>query len=179
MKIFRVVAVEAEIEDADGIDSLQAVVPFGSALGLLTNGKGGIEDASVLEELLLAPLHLNKELLPLLVLAIDIKHGFAVKFRCAHVFGVQIGQVRYQFPPVEHGIKETDEQILVHLGAEEFFKSEVSVEIDISLAQVIYCHNSLHFRFLFCKVRIFSRNRQHFTVFYRVVSKTFEPFLIS
>lgn len=59
MKIFRVVAVEAEIEDADGVDSLQPVVPFGSALSPLTNGKGGIEDASVLEELLFAPLHLN------------------------------------------------------------------------------------------------------------------------
>ena len=44
--------------------------------------KGGIIHTAVLEELLLATLHLHQELLALLVLAIHTEHGTTIVFLC-------------------------------------------------------------------------------------------------
>ena len=79
MKILIVRFIKGKVQDANHIDSLQLVVPR-AALSLFTNGEGGIIYASVLEELLLAALHLHQELLSLLVFAIHVEHRTAVIF---------------------------------------------------------------------------------------------------
>ena len=56
---------------------------------------GGVEELcehAVLEELLLAALHLHQELLTVLVLAVHVEHGTAVGLARAQVLGVQVGQ---------------------------------------------------------------------------------------
>ena len=57
---------------------------------------GGVEELcehAVLEELLLAALHLHQELLTVLVLAVHVEHGTAVGLARAQVLGVQVGQL--------------------------------------------------------------------------------------
>ena len=56
---------------------------------------GGVEELrehAVLEELLLAALHLHQELLTVLVLAVHVEYGAVVGLARAQMFGVQVGQ---------------------------------------------------------------------------------------
>ena len=103
--LVRVRAVEAEVEDADDVHALQLVVPVAAA-GLLTDGESGVVEAAVLEELLLAALHLHQELLTVLVLAVHVEHGAAVGLARAQVLGVQVGQFLDLLTPVKQAVDE-------------------------------------------------------------------------
>ena len=92
MEVVRVLVIEGEVQDADGVDRLQPVVPV-SAFGLFPDGEGGVEHAAVLEELLFRLLHFHQEFLSVLVFAIDVEHGFPVRLLRAQLLGVQVGQV--------------------------------------------------------------------------------------
>lgn len=50
--------IKGEVEDADGVDRFQLLVPF-ATFRLFANGESRIEHAAVLEELLLPLLHLH------------------------------------------------------------------------------------------------------------------------
>ena len=77
-------------------------------------------------------LHLDDELLALLVLAIDIEDGLAVDVARAKMFAVEIRDVPDDFMTVEKRIEEADEQVFVHLRAEQLLETEVGVGIDIA-----------------------------------------------
>ena len=91
VEIFGIRFVKTEVEYANGIYSLQSIVPIASPLCLFTDRESGIEDASVLEELLLGLLHLDKEFFAFLVFTIYIEHGLAVEFCSSQMFAVQVG----------------------------------------------------------------------------------------
>ena len=71
------VLLEDEVEDTDCIDGLEIVVPSALA-GLFTDGEGGIEDGTLLEEILLGLLHLYDEFLAAAAFAIDVENSLAV-----------------------------------------------------------------------------------------------------
>ena len=68
---------ENEIQNADGIDIIQMKIPVASPV-LLDNREGGIEHATVFEEVLTGLLHFHDELLAVLALAVDIEDGTAL-----------------------------------------------------------------------------------------------------
>ncbi len=132
MEISRVMVVEREVQDADGVNRLQLVVPV-AAPGLFADGECGIEHATVLEKLLLGLLHLNQELLATVVLAIDIENSLAVKLLRAQLLAVQVGQGGDDLLTGQQRVQETAQQLLVNLRAEQFLESKVGIEIDVSL----------------------------------------------
>ena len=136
VEILRISIVEAEIENTYRIDGLEIIVPAVAAYSLVANRESRIEHAAVFEKLLLGFLHLHKKLLAFFILAIDIEHGLAVKLARTKLFTVEIGKVAYDLLPIEHRIKETDEQVLVDLRAEQFLEREISIKVDVSLVEV-------------------------------------------
>lgn len=137
--------VKTEVQDADGIDALQAVVPLATGR-LLADGEGGVVHATILEELLLTLLHLHQEMLTLLVHAIYVEHRTAVVLLRAQVLRVQVGDLADLLPPVQQGVQEADEQLLVRLRAEQSLEREVGVKIDVSLVNAFRAHSFLLFR---------------------------------
>jgi hypothetical protein len=82
--------VEDEVEDADGVDGGELVVPVAFE-GLFLDG--GVVDAAVFEEVLFGFLDFDDEALAAEGLAVDVEDGFAV-YRCAaELFGVAEGEV--------------------------------------------------------------------------------------
>lgn len=92
MEIPGIRRIKGEIQDTDHIDSLQFIIPL-TAPCLLTDREGGVENAAVLKELLLATLHLDKEFLTLLVLTIYIEYGAAVILLSSKMLRVEIGHI--------------------------------------------------------------------------------------
>ena len=137
--VVRPLLLEAEVQDADGVDALQLVVPH-SLGGLLADGEGGVIDAAVLEELLLALLHLHQEVLPLLVLAIHVEHGTAVVFLRAQTLRVEVGDVPHHFLPVQQRVEEADEQLLVDFRTEQLLESEVGIKVHVSFDDAFRTH---------------------------------------
>ena len=115
--ILRGTVVHDKIKDADDINRLQTVVPF-SPFALFADGKRGIIQAAVFEELLFAALHLHQDFFASLRLAIHIEHRPAVCLPRAEMFRIEIGQILDFLTPAEQAIDETDEQFLVHLRPE-------------------------------------------------------------
>ena len=131
MHIVITILVEYEIENTDGIYALEFKVPFAS-WSLLLNRERTVIYASVLEIILFSLLHLDKELLTLFILAINIKHRFAFRCHMTEMLSIEILQIFDHFPPIEKGIKETDQQFLVDLCSKQFLKSEIRIEIYVS-----------------------------------------------
>ena len=111
------VFLELEVEDAHGVDFLEVIAPIFSSHGLVLDGEGGIEHTAVFVKLLVGVLHLDDEVVAVFVLAIHVENGAAVAVLSEMLAG-QIADVRDDLLPLEEGIKETDEQIFVHLGTE-------------------------------------------------------------
>ena len=134
-----------EVQDTNGKDTLQAIVPF--AFGsLLANGCCGIVDASVLEVCLLCLLHLNDEPAAVLCQTVYVEYGAAVAIAFAEVLAVQILHVlNLLCTVIEKGIKETDKQVLVHLGTKQFLEAEICIRIDVSLSCVV-SHKIIFFK---------------------------------
>ena len=120
----RTSAVEAEVEDADDVHALQLVVPVAAA-GLFADGKCGVIQAAVLEELLLAALHLHQELFAELVLAVHVEHGAAVGLARAQVLGVQVRQ-------------------FLDLLPEQLLEAEVGVGVDVAVFDVSGNHGHIY-----------------------------------
>ena len=127
---------------ADGVYALQFVVPI-PPWSLLPDGERRIIDASVLEELLFAFLHLHDEMFALLVLAVHIEHGTPVVLLRAEVFGVQVGDVLYLFPSVQQGVEEADEQFLVYFRTEQLLECEVGIKVDVSFYDSFRAHKRM------------------------------------
>ena len=135
--------VETKIQDADGVHPLQLIVPLATR-SLFPDGKGRIINAAVLEELLFALLHLHQENLALVVFAIHVEHGTAVILLCTEVFRIQIIDIQYDLTPLQQGVQETDEQILVHFCPEKLLKCKIRVEIDIPVYDTFRSHGYSH-----------------------------------
>ena len=131
MVIRWVVGFKAKIQDSNGIDAFQTVIPLATR-GLLANGKGRVIDAAVFEELLLAFLHLHQKVFTFLVLAIYIKHGTPVVFLCAQMLGIEIGYLTDFFTTMQQCVQETDEQIFIDFCSKQLLKCKVRIEIDVS-----------------------------------------------
>ena len=132
MEVAFVLLVEGEVEDADDIHGLEAVVPV-SPLALFLDGKGGVVEASVLEELLFPALHLNQDLLAPLVLAIHVEHGLAVGLADAEVFRVEVRERTHLLFSLEQAVDEADEQVFVHLRSEKLLEPEVRIRVHVAV----------------------------------------------
>ena len=130
--VFGVVLAEAEVEDSDGVDLAQAEVPL-AFRSLFLDGESGIVDASVDEVFLFGLLHLDEELFATVVFAIDIEDGLSLGGGCPHVLDVEVVQVGDDLASGEERVEKADEQVFVHLCAEELLESEVCVEVDVTL----------------------------------------------
>ncbi len=64
-----------EVQKAYRVDGIQMEVPVTASTSLLADGKSGIIDGAILEELLVDVLHLHNEFLALFVFAIYIEDG--------------------------------------------------------------------------------------------------------
>ena len=144
--------VEREVEYTDDVDGLQLIIPF-AFLSLLSDGEGGVVDASVLEEPLFSPLHFDQEFFSFFILAIDVEYGFPVGFSRPEVFRVEVSQVRDHFFSAKQTVDEADEQVLVHLGAEQFLESEVCVRVDVSVFEFPKFHEVVLFMGDVTKIR--------------------------
>ena len=82
-------------------------------------------------------LHLHYEFLSLVILAINVEDGSAGIHTVAKLFGVEISYVLHVLFAMEHGVQETDKQLLVELRTEQALKAEISMWIDVFL-----CHNA-------------------------------------
>ena len=83
---------EHEVENADGVYAVQLEVPVATR-GLLADGVCGIEDAAVLEELLVDVLHLDDELLAAVVLAVHVEDCTALTDVGPEVLAVEVVDV--------------------------------------------------------------------------------------
>ena len=92
MEILLIRIVKGKIQDTHYINSLQLIIPFPS-FSLFTNRKGGVKDATILEELLFTTLHLYQKLLTLLILTIYIKYGPTVIFLCSKMLCIKISYI--------------------------------------------------------------------------------------
>ena len=116
---------------------IQTEIPLGSRRGLLTDGKGGIEQRAVFEELLVHVLHLHDEFLALVVLAVHIEDGTSCVIALAELLGVEVRYVPDVLLAVEHGVQKTYEQLLVELRAEQPLEAKVGMWIDVSFSHVV------------------------------------------
>src|SRR5690606_16134207 len=85
----RFVVIEDEIEDSDGVNSLQFVIPI-PFFRLLLDGKRGVVNASVFEKILLGFLNFDDESFAGFANAVEIEYGFAIQFVQSQllIFGV-------------------------------------------------------------------------------------------
>ena len=100
---------------------------------------GGVEELrehAVLEELLLAALHLHQELLTVLVLAVHVEHGAPVGLARAQVLGVQVSQLLDLLTTVKQAVDEASQKVLVHLRPEQLLEAEVGVRVDVAVFDV-------------------------------------------
>jgi len=127
------VLVEHEIQDADGIDRLQAEEPS-ALLALRTDGERRVIDRAVLEPLQLCLLHLDDDLVALLVLAINIEYGAPVLLCVAQQLVGQQCEALDDLSPLQQGVDKVERQVLVGLRAEEVLEAVVGVGIYISVS---------------------------------------------
>ena len=106
-------------------------------------------DGAVFEELLIHILHLDDKLLALLVLAIDIKDGAPGISTVAQLLRVEVSHILYILFATKQCVEETYQQLLVELGAEKAFETEISMRVDVSF----YHNNILRNNDYICKVK--------------------------
>ena len=127
------VFVQREVEQADRVDVLQSGVPR-ALRGLLAYGEGGVVDAAVLEIGLLCLLHLHDEAPAVARHAVHVEHCAPVAVAVAQLLAVEVLHVGYvQVLGCEQRVEEADEQVLVHLCAEQPLETEVGVGVDETL----------------------------------------------
>ena len=76
-------------------------------------------------------LHLNDELLALLVLTVQVVDGFAIGFASALLLGVQVGKVADVLPFAQHLVEKVNQQVFVELRAEEPLEAEIGEWVDV------------------------------------------------
>lgn len=134
VEVIVVFRVELEIQNTDYINRFQAIVPL-PFLTLLVDGKCGVIKATVLEELLLATLHLYQNLLAAFVLTVNIEDGTPVCLRSAQMFRIQVSQVADHFLAAQQAVDKTYQKFLVHLRTEKHLKTEIGIRIDVSVSK--------------------------------------------
>jgi hypothetical protein len=128
--------VEDEVEDADGVDGSELVVPFAFE-GLLLDGEGGVVDAAVFEEVLFGFLDFDDEAFAAEGLAVDVEDGFAIDLCAAELFGVAEGEVGDLMVGGEEGVEEVDQKVFVGFRAKDPLEAEVGQEADVSVLEGI------------------------------------------
>ena len=86
------VVIEDEVENTDGIDGSQFVIPDPLEC-LLLDREASVENTAVFEKVLLGFLNFDDEAFSIFSLAIDIENGFAIDVGVAKVFSAFIGKV--------------------------------------------------------------------------------------
>ena len=132
--LVRIFIGEGKIEDADEVNSSQLIVPV-AFLSLLLNREGRIEETSVFEEILFGLLHFDDEALAIFAYAIEVEYGLTVSFRIAEVFVSGVAEVFDMMFAGQDLVEEIDEYILVGLGAEQFFETEIGEGIDVFILE--------------------------------------------
>ena len=123
---------KSEVQDTNCVDGFQLVIPLAAFLNLFPQGKSSVVDAAVLEVEVIGILHLDDELLALLVLAVQVVDGLAIRFGAALLLGVEVGQVPDLFPVAEYLVKKVNQQVFVELRAEQTLEAKISEWIDVS-----------------------------------------------
>ena len=122
------------------------VVPVLTLRSLLTYGERRVIQAAVLEVRLLGLLHLDNEAAAVGGRAVNVEDGTAVAIAVAKMLAVQILHIgNLGLRLTKKGIEETDEQVLVHLGAEKLLEPKVCIRVNVSLPD-IYWHSVTYYR---------------------------------
>ncbi len=96
------------VKQCHNIHMLKPEVPLGTLLGLLTYRECSIIQRTVLKIGLVGILHLHDKLLALLVLAIHIKDGLALRIYITHVFAVKKGHILYHLFPIKQRVQKVN-----------------------------------------------------------------------
>ena len=131
------VIVEYEVQDTDGIDSLQPEQPL-SLFPLRTDGERRVVHAAILEPGLVSLLHLNDDLVALFVLAVDVEYGTAVVLRVTELFSGDEGERADVLTPLQQGIDQLQGVLLVGLRTEEVLETVVGVGVDVASTHFVF-----------------------------------------
>jgi hypothetical protein len=128
--------VEDKVEDADGVDGAEFVVPFAFER-LFLDREGGVVDAAVFEEVLFGFLDFDDEAFAADGLAVDVEDGFAIDGGAAELFGIAEGEFCDLMVGGEEGVEEVDEEVFVGFRAKDPLEAEVGQEADVSVLEGI------------------------------------------
>jgi hypothetical protein len=129
------VVIKHKVQHPDGIHRSQLIVPPLAFNGLLLDGKGGIVDTAVFEEILLGFLDFDNEAIALFGAAVNVEYGFAVDRGAAEVFGILKGQVVDAMLFGQQGVEKVEQQVFVGLRAKDTLETKVSEQADVAIAQ--------------------------------------------
>lgn len=118
-----------ELHVIEGELVVRLLKPF---LALVVDGLGGVIDGSVLEEGLPGVLHLDDELVVGGGVAIDVEIVGAGADDVADAFDVFVVEVGDGVVATDEGVEETDEEVLVLLGAEELLEAEIDEGVEVA-----------------------------------------------
>ena len=116
---------QVEVQKGNSIYMVKFEVPVCTLGSLFTDRECGIEQRAVLEILLVSVLHLNDELLALLILAIHIKDVLALSKDIPHMLTVQVLHILDDLKTVKQRVQKVDEQILVRLCSKDALETKI------------------------------------------------------
>ncbi|OQA11261.1 MAG: hypothetical protein BWY66_00027 [bacterium ADurb.Bin374] len=128
---FGPVLVEDEVKDGDGIDRLEIVVPF-ALDDLFANRKRRVIQGAILEELLLALLDLDDELLTTLGLAVEVENRPTIEIAVSKMLVFHItNRFDRAMLILQQFVQKIEKKFLVILLAEQPLEPVVGKRVDI------------------------------------------------
>ena len=119
------------VEDVEGIDG-RDVIDALALDGILADEPADVGDGAVGEEVLSCALHLDDEVLVVLVAAVDVEDDLLLGLGESVMGGGEIGDVCDGADILrDAGVEEMDEEILVLLVAEDTVEAEVGERVEI------------------------------------------------
>ena len=122
--------VKLKIQNADGVNSGQLVIPI-AFNRLLLNRKSGIKQAAILEIILLGLLHFDNKSLATGTAAGKIENCLAINSSSAQLLAIGIVQISDLMVIRQQAIQEINQQRFIRVFAEQFFKAEIGKRIDL------------------------------------------------
>ena len=119
-----------KIEYGNAVNGFEFKVPV-AGFGLLADGKGGVKNGPVFEEILLCLLHLDNDFLAVLAFAINVEHRPAVGLAGTEVIGAFVGQFAHTVLFGQQFVQKVHGQILVDFLSEDFLEAKIRERIDV------------------------------------------------
>ena len=123
-------------------------VPVSTLGSLLLYRECRIIQRTVLEMLLVGVLHLDDELLALLILAVHVEDGLAVGVHIPHVLAVEEFHVLDDLLLSEKRVKEVDKKVFVGRSTKNALEAKVGQQADVSSFRLFHIEWILIFQYI-------------------------------